>query len=202
MDCLRCTIYYKAFAVSHCKEDPLPTILTAPLRTLLRLPGLYLLLAFLLGRRVVVRGWSMHPTLSPEERVLFDRLAYSRDEPRRGDVVLASHPKRPRLRIVKRVVGLPGDRVAVDGDRCWVDGMTYGETDDAGPTRPPASARTWTLGDDEWLLLGDAPYASTDSRDFGPVGRDLIHARAWLVYWPVSRMRLVRDDRQRTAGQA
>ena len=141
----------------------------------------------------MVRGWSMHPTLSPEERVLFDRLAYRRSPPRRGDIVLASHPKRPRLRIVKRVVGLPGDRIAVDGDRCWVNGMPYGETDDAGPTRPPASARTWTLADDEWLLLGDAPYASTDSRDFGPVGRDLIHARAWLVYWPVSRMRLVRD---------
>ncbi|MCH7998483.1 MAG: signal peptidase I, partial [Chloroflexi bacterium] len=111
MECLRCTIYYKAFAVSHSKEGPLSTILTAPLRTLLRLPGVYSLLAFLLGRRVVIRGWSMHPTLSPEERVLFDRLAYRQGEPGRGDVVLASHPKRPRLRIVKRVVGLPGDRV-------------------------------------------------------------------------------------------
>ncbi len=193
MECLRCTIYYKAFAVSHSKEGPLSTILTAPLRLLQRLPGVYSLLAFLLGRRVVVRGWSMRPTLSPDERVLFDRLAYRWAIPGRGDVVLASHPNRPRLRIVKRVVGLPGDRVAVEGERCWVNGMPYGETDDVGPTRPPASARTWTLGDDEWLLLGDAPYASTDSRDFGPVGRDLIHARAWLVYWPVSRMRVVRD---------
>ncbi len=168
-------------------------VLTAPLRTLLRLPGVYPLLAFLSARRVVVRGRSMQPTLAPEERVLFDRLAYRRGPPRRGDVVLASHPKRPRTRIVKRVVGLPGDRIAVDGDRCWVNGMPYGETDDAGPTRPLGSVRTWTLADDEWLLLGDAPYASTDSRDFGPVGRDLIHARAWLVYWPVSRMRVVRD---------
>jgi signal peptidase I len=190
---LRCTIYYKPFAVSHSKEDPLATIFSAPLRTLLRLPGLYPLLAFLLGRRVVVRGWSMHPTLAPGERVLFDRLAYRRGPPRRGDVVLASHPTRPRTRIVKRIVGLPGDRVAVDVHRCWVNGMSYGEPDDAGPTRPPASAWTWTLGDDEWLLMGDAPYASTDSRDFGPVGHDAIHARAWLVYWPVSRMRVVRD---------
>jgi signal peptidase I len=167
-------------------------VLNAPLRSLLCLPGVYPLLAFLLGRRVVVRGWSMHPTLVPEERVLFDRLAYRQGDPGRGDVVLASHPKRPRLRIVKRVVGLPGDTVAVEGERRWVNGMPCGETDDAGPTPPPASARTWTLGDDEWLLLGDAPYASTDSRDFGPVSRDLIHARAWLVYWPVSRMRLIK----------
>ncbi len=164
--------------------------LRAPLRTLLRLPGVYPLLAFLLARRVVVRGRSMQPTLLPGEYVLFDRLAYQRDDPRRGDVVLASHPAKPGTRIVKRVVARPGDRVAVEGGRCWVNGTPWGE---AEPVGPPASARTWTLAEDEWLLLGDAPHASTDSRDFGPVGRDSIHARAWLVYWPPDRMRLVRD---------
>ncbi len=178
------------------------------LRALLRLPGVYPFLAFLLARRVVVHGRSMQPTLSPGERVLFDRLAYRRGSPRRGEVVLASHPakQRPdgrpsgRTRIVKRVAALPGDRVTIEGERCWVNGTPWGKTGDAGPAEPPASARTWTLGDDEWLLLGDAPYASTDSRDFGPVSRDTIHARAWLVYWPPSRMRLVRDER--TEGQA
>ncbi len=159
------------------------------LRAFLRLPGVYALLAFLLARRVVVRGWSMQPTLAPGEYVLFDRLAYRRGAPRRGDVVLASHPAKPGMRIVKRVVALPGDRVDVEGERCWVNGTPYGETDDAGPAEPPDSARAWTLGDGEWLLLGDDPYASTDSREFGPAGRDDIHARAWLVYWPPSRMR-------------
>jgi len=162
------------------------------LRTFLRLPGVYPLLAFLLARRVVVRGWSMHPTLAPGEYVLFDRLAYRRGAPRRGDVVLASHPAKPGMRIVKRVAGLPGDAVAVEGERCWVNGTPYGETEDAGPAEPPDSARAWTLADDEWLLLGDDPYVSTDSREFGPVSRDAIHARAWLVYWPPSRMRAIR----------
>ncbi len=183
------------------KEDDLRKLLDAPLRTLLRLPGVYPLLAFLLARRVIVRGRSMQPTLAPGERVLFDRLAYRRGSPRRDDVVLASHPEKPRTRIVKRVAALPGDRVAIDGERCWVNGTPWGETGDAGPAEPPASVRTWTLADDEWLLLGDAPYASTDSRDFGPVSRDTIHARAWLVYWPPGRVRLVRGDRQ-AGGQA
>jgi signal peptidase I len=160
-------------------------------RAILRLPGVYPLLAFLLGRRVVVRGWSMLPTLASGEYVLFDRLAYRQAAPRRGDVVLATHPDRPQLRIVKRVVAQPGDRVAIVGDRCWVNGTVWGDTEDAGPAEPPASARTRTVGDGEWLLLGDAPYASTDSRDFGPAGRGHIHARAWLVYWPPNRMRIV-----------
>ncbi len=162
------------------------------LRALLRLPGVYPLLAVLLARRIVVRGRSMQPTLAPGEYVLFDRLAYRRGSPRRGDVVLASHPAKPRTRIIKRVVALPGDRVSIDGERCWVDGTLWGETAEAGAAEPSASARTWTLGDDEWLLLGDAPYASTDSRHFGPVSRDTIQARAWLVYWPPGQTRAIK----------
>ncbi len=170
------------------------------LRALLRLPGVYPLLAFLLARRIVVRGRSMQPTLVPGEYVLFDRLAYRRASPRRGDVVLASHPAKARTRIVKRMAALPGDRVTIDGERCWVNGTSWGETGDAGPAEPSASARTWTLGEDEWLLLGDAPYASTDSRDFGPISRDAVQARAWLVYWPPDRMRLIRGH-QLTGGR-
>lgn len=160
---------------------------------ILRLPGVYPLLAFLLARRVVIKGWSMYPALAPGERVLFDRLAYRQGSPRRGDVVLASHPANPGTRIVKRVAALPGDGVAVDGDRCWVNGTPFGETGDRGPAEPPESARAWTLADGEWLLLGDDTSASTDSREFGPVSRDAIHARAWLVYWPPKRMRLIDD---------
>jgi signal peptidase I len=171
------------------------------LRALLRLPGGYPLVAFLLGRRVVIRGWSMYPTLAPGEYVLFDRFAYRRSAPRRGDIVLASHPSRPNMRIVKRVVALPGDVVTIDGERCWVNGAPYGERRPAGPSEPPPSAHSRTLGDDEYLLLGDAPYASTDARDFGPVGRDLLLARAWLVYWPPGKVRVVSHS-HRTEGQA
>ena len=135
-------------------------------RLLLRLPGVYQALAFLTARRAVVRGPSMFPTLAAGEYVLFDRLAYRRAPPRRGEVVLASHPQRPGTRIIKRIAGAPGETV------------TVGE-------------RTWTLGEGEWLLLGDAPDFSTDGRDFGPVRRKSIQARAWFVYWPPGKMRRV-----------
>ena len=136
------------------------------LRVLLRLPGVYQAAAFLTARRAVVHGPSMRPALAPGEYVLFDRLAYRSEPPRRGDVVLATDPREPRRRIVKRIAGGPGETVTVGG-------------------------RTWTLAEGEWLLLGDAPQSSTDGRDFGPVGRESIHARAWFVYWPPRRMRRV-----------
>jgi len=132
----------------------------------------------------------MYPALAPGERVLFDRLAYQLESPRRGDVVLASHPVRPGLCMIKRLAAMPGDAVVIDGDRCWVNGVLLGE----GPTgeaMPPAGSRT--LGADEYLLLGDAPDFSTDGRQLGAVRRDDIQARAWLVYWPPGRMRAVRS---------
>ena len=97
----------------------------------------------------------MSPALLPGERVLFDRLAFTRDRPQIGDVALLQHPDRPGLRIVKRITARPGNIV---GDR--------------------------TLGRGEYWVEGDNAGASTDSRDFGPVRRRLLLARAWLVYGP------------------
>jgi len=106
----------------------------------------------------------MLPTLSPGEYVLFDRLAYRRRAPRRGEIVLAEEPGTSGRRVVKRVAGGPGESVSLDG-------------------------REWDLGEDEYLLVGDDLAASRDGRDWGPVGRRAILARGWLVYWPPARMR-------------
>ena len=126
---------------------------------------LYPVAAFLLGERVRVRGWSMHPVLAPDEWVLFDRLAYCLTGPSRGDIALARDPRDGRY-LIKRVAGVPGDRL---------DGRL--------------------LGADEYFLLGEAQDLSTDSRDFGPVGRRQLLGRGWLVYWPPDRFRVLRAAR-------
>jgi len=155
------------------------------IRSLDRIPGLYPLLAFLTARRVVVRGWSMHPTLSPGERVLFDRLAYQAGAPRRGDIVLAVHPARPGVRMIKRVAGVPGDSVP-PGPGGPLTGTSRGRDDPPGRLYAPEPI---VLQRDEYWLLGDADDVSTDSRQLGPFRRRDILARAWLVYWPPERLR-------------
>ncbi len=128
-------------------------------RSLVRLTvaalGLFPPLAFLAGRRVIVRGESMLPALRPGERVLFDRLAYLVGQPRVGEVVLARHPARPGVRLIKRVAEQEG------------------------------------LGPDEFWLIGDNAEGSTDSRTLGPFRREDILARAWVVYWPPERLRVL-----------
>lgn len=81
---------------------------------------------------------------------------------RRGDVVVVEHPDRPGFEMVKRLVATPGDVIA--GGRA--------------------------LGADEWWVEGD-DAESTDSRQFGPVGRRAIKARLRLVYWPPERRRIL-----------
>jgi signal peptidase I len=151
-----------------------------------RLPLAYSVLAFLVARRVAVRGWSMSPVLRNGDRVLFDRLAYVRDRPRRGDIVLAVHPVRPGVRMVKRVVGVPGDTVAIEGNRCWVNGERIGHL----PGEPRGEGKQGrTLERGEYFLAGDDLDFSTDSRELGPVRRVDILARGWIVYWPADRVR-------------
>jgi nickel-type superoxide dismutase maturation protease len=81
----------------------------------------------------------------------------------RGDVVVVEHPTRPGYEMLKRLTAMPGDDVG--GDRL--------------------------LGPDEYWIEGDHPDASTDSRQFGPVGREELRAKVLLIYWPSSRRRLL-----------
>ena len=144
-----------------------------------RMPYLGNALAFLLARRVAIRGWSMYPTLAPGERVLFNRWAYCSNPPQAGDVVLATSPSRRNELIVKRVAALPGDCVAIDEAGHMVKNQSRSDV--------ARGATAWILGEDDYFLLGDSPELSTDSRQFGPVNRRNILAKAWLVYWPPRR---------------
>ncbi len=148
------------------------------------------LLAFILGKRVVVQGWSMHPTLAPEERVLFDRLAYRRKTPRRGDIVLVRHPQRPEMLLIKRIAGVQGDTVAPSEAGWQINSSLLA---DSSAETDALNQAERALATDEYFLLGDQPDHSTDSRHFGPVHRGHILGRARLVYWPPGRFREIRD---------
>ena len=131
----------------------------------------------------------MHPTLEPGEYVLFDRLAFCRRQPRRGEVVLARHPHQPELRIIKRVFGLPGEKVAIRDGHIWLNEQIY---EDSLGADMPEIAGEWRLTPEQYFLLGDALEMSNDGRHFGPTERNEILARAWLVYWPPKMIRVVR----------
>ena len=114
----------------------------------------------------------MLPTLAPGDRLLAVRVA----RVRRGNVWVVR--LRERL-LVKRVVGLPGDRLSVSEGRARIAGSALG-ADRPGP-QPDGS---WVLGSDEYLVQGDNREESTDVRAFGPVGPEDLVGRVAFRYWP------------------
>jgi signal peptidase I len=134
---------------------------------------------------MLVQGGSMRPTLEPGQRIAVAPLLRP---PRRGDLVVLRRP-RPSgdLDVVKRVVGLPGERVRLHAGGLEVDGQPVDEPYLGGP--PWAGDLEVQLGPAQYLVLGDHRAASTDGRDFGPVGADALVGRVGFAYWPPRRLR-------------
>ena len=106
-----------------------------------------------------------------------DRRAYINSAPSRFDVVLIEHPHRPGLLEVKRLVGLPGEEVALGAAGLMVNGV---HTAQPIASMPEDYAREWRLGAGQYVVLGDNRAQSTDSRDFGAVERKQIKGRVML----------------------
>ena len=146
-----------------------------------------------------VRQTSMERTLEPDEYVLVDKLTTRFDPFHRGDIVVLHPPEgwadEQGTPFIKRVIGLPGETVAigddgsvtVNGAALGEDGYTFKGDDGANePTMPQSDEATWTLGPDELFVMGDHREASADSRSFGPIKEASIVGRAFLRYWPAS----------------
>jgi signal peptidase I len=135
---------------------------------------------------MLVQGESMRPTLVPGQRIAVGPLL----EPLpRGAVVVVRHPEREGLEVVKRVVGLPGERVRLVGGRLEVDGLQLREPYLAGgASGRGAVALDVLLGAGEYLVLGDNRDASSDGRAFGPVRTQDLIGRVRFAYWPPRRL--------------
>ena len=126
----------------------------------------------LLSRQLIrVRGESMAPTLRNGQWVVVSRRAYARRPPSRFDVIRFADPRRPGSWSIKRIVGLPLEHVELRGGELVVDGLAIDDTHaDPGDT----SEHSWAPGANEYVVLGDYRYRSTDSRRYGPIGLSAI----------------------------
>jgi signal peptidase I len=138
----------------------------------------------------VVRGSSMTPSIQDGDRIVVDHLSYVMGEVRRGDVVVLRYPLDPTLDYIKRVIGLPGERVRLAGGRVWIDGEELVEPYVAAAD--PATRLETTVAPGHYFVLGDNRPHSSDSREFGLVPRELLVGRVDLRVWPLERLGPVR----------
>lgn len=113
-------------------------------------------------RPVVVAGESMSPALVDGQRVLVRRWR----APRRWEAVVLRSPEDARRMIVKRVVGLPGERVTFRSGAVWADGRLRNQRPGRSVFYGAPGNPVWTLGPDEWLVAGDNQPVSIDSRNW------------------------------------
>jgi signal peptidase I len=134
---------------------------------------------------------SMIPTLEIGDRVLVNKFIYRFTEPKRADIVVFTSVDNPKEDLIKRVVGVPGDKVAVRKGKLFLNGEPQKEpyTNKKLPDRSFFARTTVPRG--HVFVMGDNRGNSADSRVFGPLPKKNIEGEAFLRFWPPDRIGLL-----------
>lgn len=158
------------------------------------LAGLTIVLVrYFLFKPFYVKGESMEPSFLDHEYLIIDEITYRFNEPARGDVIVFKYPENPKEYFLKRIIGLPGERVKITAGQVFVYNTEHPEGWAVNESYIPkdiytAGEKIVTLGPDQYYVMGDNRANSFDSRRFGPVDRNLIVGRVWFRGWPLNRM--------------
>lgn len=153
-------------------------------RWLLILGIVILILHYFVITIFIIDGLSMSPTFDSGEVGVLNKIVYDFSEPKRGDVVVVKYPGDPEhKRYVKRVVGMPGEKIEVRGGQVYIDGtvLIEGYLPKGMMTIKDG---TWQLDDNDYFLMGDNRMNSNDSRYFGPVEKRFIIGKTTWVLAP------------------
>lgn len=152
----------------------------------------------------IVSGSSMDPTFENGEYLIVDELSYRLREPERGDVIIFRFPHDTSKFFIKRVIGLPGETVVLEGDGVMIENAEHPDgfpLDEAYVANRTFGTMRTTLALDEYFVMGDNRPASSDSRIWGSLKEDLIIGRAFVRLLPVTRAAVLPGE-HRYAGTA
>lgn len=149
------------------------------------------IIRFFLFQPFVVEGNSMEPSLHDKEYLIVNRLTYRIGDPQRGDVVVFDAPNSPGTDYIKRVIGLPGEKIKIVDDEIFINANKIDEK------YLPTNFKTLIdnssnfslerqLGPDEYFVMGDNREHSLDSREIGTIKKQAIIGKAWVTLYPLS----------------
>ncbi|HNV86569.1 MAG TPA: signal peptidase I [Candidatus Omnitrophota bacterium] len=143
---------------------------------------------------------SMRPTFLENDRILVDKLSYRFREPKRGEIIVFKYPEDPKKDFVKRLIGFGGETVEISKGNVLIDGKRVEEPDIT--KNYYYNHNDWTYGKehevipipkDYYFVLGDNSAQSSDSRNWGFVPKKNLKGKAMLIYWPIPRVKIIRD---------
>jgi len=153
------------------------------------------LVRYFLFKPFYVKGASMEPNFYDKEYLIIDELTYRLRAPERGEVIVFKYPEDQSEYFLKRIIGLPGERIKVSDNQITI----YNQTNPEGVVLdepylpkdlPTAGDEITTVGSNQYFVLGDNRPNSFDSRRFGLVDKSLIVGRTILRGWPLDRVEI------------
>lgn len=137
---------------------------------------------------VKVEGTSMLPSLEDQERIFINKFVYRWEPIGRGDIVVFRYPRDISKSYIKRVIGVPGDRIRMEEGQVFVNDKRLSESYVPSEFFDHRSFAEFSVPSGSYFLLGDHRSMSNDSREFGPVERQYIYGKAVFIYWPVEKL--------------
>ncbi len=147
---------------------------------------------FFVAEPFIVSGSSMVPNFHNREYLIVNKLNYRTGEPARGDVIVFKYPKDTSQYFIKRIIGLPGEKVKIEGGKVEIFNSEFPDGKVLDEPYLPNQNVTFgkddlvTLGSDEYFVLGDNRLASSDSRVWGILPKNDIIGKAWLRVFPLN----------------
>ena len=150
--------------------------------------GTAVMIVIFLYQPVKVEGTSMLPELKDQERIFVNKFVYRIGKISRRDIVVFWYPRDPSKSFIKRVVGLPGDRVEIRDGVVYVNGERLDEPYLVQEFKDHKSMMPLTVDQGYYFVMGDDRKFSSDSRVWGLVPEKYIYGKAVFRYWPVSQI--------------
>ncbi len=163
--------------------------------TLVIAAGVFIFVYLFIGQLLRVTGDSMMPTFADGEQIIAEKLSVKFNPIKRGQIVIFKLPKNQERLLIKRVVGLPGENIKISGGTVFINDVKLEEPYVHNELTTQERAMTenieYKIQPDFYVVMGDNRENSSDSREFGPVAKDLIIGKAFMVYFPFNKIRFI-----------
>ena len=141
---------------------------------------------YFLFQPFIVKGQSMEPNFENSNYLIVDELSFRFRDPQRGEVVVFRYPRNVSQRFIKRIIGLPGDKIEVKAGSIMVNDQVLDESKYLpSGVQTPGNIQT-SLNENEYFVLGDNRISSFDSRQWGLLPRKNIIGRVLIRAWPIT----------------
>ncbi len=163
--------------------------------TLLVISVIALTIRFFVVQPFLIKGESMEPNLQNNNYIIINEISYKLGfSPQRGDIIVFKFPRDPRENYIKRVIGLPGEKIQIKDKKIYTNGRELKENYIPYLNQVSEEGdQEWNIGKDEYFVVGDnrLPGGSSDSRSWGLLPRKDIIGKAWFVFWPPQDIKII-----------